>query len=80
MESERGRFEAEIAEARKQIQKSVALPGPKRTQLLRQLQVTWHPDRYRGDPAFADRATEFSMKINEAMRVARENARARGEL
>ena len=69
-----------MAEARKQLQRSVALSGPKRTKLLRELQIKWHPDRYNGDPVFAERALELSMKVNEAMKVARDNAKARGEL
>ena len=79
-DAERARVEAEMAEARQQLQRSVSLPGPQRTKLLRELQVKWHPDRYNGDPVFADRALELSMKVNEAMKVARENAKARGEL
>lgn len=79
-QAERTRVENEMSEARELLRKSISLPGPKRTKLLRELQVKWHPDRFDGDPMFEDRALELSMKVNEAMKVARENAKARGEL
>ena len=66
-------------EARQRLQKSVSLPWPKERSTPRAADQV-HPDKYNGDPIFADRVLELSMKVNEAMRVARENAKARGEL
>ena len=57
------------------------LPGPERKKLLRSLQLEWHPDkRQYGSEAEREVLTELAMKINEAMRVAKENMRLRGEL
>ena len=51
-------------------------------QLLRELQVKWHPDRQSedADEETKELALELSMKLNEAMRIAKENMRARGEM
>ena len=62
-----------------EIQRSVRLSGKPRIELLRSLQVEWHPDRYRenGDDA-QEVAQEVSMMINEAMSIARKNEKDRG--
>ena len=73
------RMEAELTEAEMQLRRSVQLPWPQRKQLLRELQVKWHPDMQYGNAAIRERATALAAKANEAMRVARENAKLRGE-
>ena len=67
------------AEVKAEIQRSVRLSGKPRIELLRSLQVEWHPDRYRekGDAA-QEVAQEVSMMINEAMSIARKNEKDRG--
>ena len=75
----RAALEAEIGEASQAIKDSVRLSGPERKKVLRSLQAKWHPDRQVGDGANKELATELMMKINEATRIAKANAKARGE-
>lgn len=72
----------EMKQAMEEVKRSVAMPGAKRKQLLRELQVKWHPDRQSedADEETKELALELSMKLNEAMRIAKENMRARGEM
>ena len=66
-------------ETKAAIQRSVSMPGTRRKQLLRDLQVQWHPDKAYDNDATAELAAEIIVMINEAMTIARANAKARGE-
>ena len=75
------KVQAEMKAAMAEVRRSVSLPGVKRKKLLRDLQIKWHPDRQEdADEETKALALDLSMKINEAMRIAKENIRARGEL
>ena len=78
-EEARAVLKAEIVEATQAIKDSVRLSGPERKKVLRALQAKWHPDRQVGDGATKELATELMMQINEATRIAKANAKARGE-
>ena len=69
----------ELKAAIQEIRDSVRLPGPRRKKVLRDLQVKWHPDRQYGDARSKELALEVTQKINEAMAVAKANAKQRGE-
>lgn len=73
------RIAAEIADAKKEVRRSVALSDAKRTALLRSLQIKWHPDRAYGDETTREMATELSAIVNEAMTIAKKNIKARQE-
>ena len=77
MESEGTQLE--LKAAIQEIRDSVRLPGPRRKKVLRDLQVKWHPDRQYGDAKSKELALEVTQKINEAMAVAKANAKQRGE-
>ena len=48
-------------------------------ELLRSMQLKWHPDRQYGDESTKENAAELITMVNEAMRIAKANAKARGE-
>ena len=68
-----------------EIQRSVRLSGKPRIELLRSLQVEWHPDvgKYQKLTSDNEAARELAegviTLVNEAMMIAKQNAKARGE-
>ena len=83
-QQERAQFEMDLEAAKREIRDSVRLPGHERKLALRNLQLKWHPDRHSRvaseDETMKERATELMQAINEAMRIAKLNAKARNEL
>ena len=71
----------ELQAAQLEMQRSVRLPWKERRQLLRELQVKWHPDRQYGDvdEGTREEANKLMQSVNEAMRVAKQNAKERNE-
>ena len=75
------RLEVQVRAAEQQLSESVKLPWRERKQVLRELQLRWHPDmQYGGGETLQERGNELAAKVNEAMRVAKANAKLRGEL
>lgn len=62
---------AEIEACKAEIMGSLRLPADNRRQLLRKLQVRWHPDNFPGDDPAATEAREFA---NVVARIANEAA------
>ena len=72
--------DAERAALREELRRSVSFSGAKRMKTLKDLLIKWHPDRHRDSEEAAAFATEQTMMVNEAMVVAKQNAKLRGEL
>ena len=72
---------AEVEEAKAELMRSIRLGDIDRIALLRALQIKWHPDKCMGieDEAMKQMTQGLSAKINEAMRVAKANVKAREE-
>ena len=72
---------AEVEEAKAELRRSIRLGDIDRIALLRALQIKWHPDKCMGieDEAMKQMTQGLSAKINEAMRVAKANVKAREE-
>lgn len=77
--SDSARVVAEIRQAKEEVKRSVAFSDAKRTAILRALQLKWHPDKQYGDEATKEMAGELMATVNEAMRVAKINIKARQE-
>ena len=77
--ADKAKAESEMRAAMEEIRSSVKLSGPERKRVLRAMQVKWHPDRQYGDESTTQLAAELSAKVNEAMAIAKKNAKARGE-
>ena len=66
--------------AKEEIRRSVRLSGSERKKVLRSLQLEFHPDKQTGMSSVQrETATEITMLVNEAMMIAKKNAKARGE-
>ena len=70
---------AELREAKEDVRRSKSMSDEKRMAVLRALQIKWHPDRQYGDDASKEMAEELSPIVNEAIRIARANIKARQE-
>lgn len=73
-------FEKRELEGDKQrLKDSVAFSGPQRKQVLRELQVKWHPDKQYASETNQEGAADLLQMVNEAFAIAKKNAKARGE-
>ena len=63
------------------MKRSIGKSDADRTAILRALQVKWHPDKNMniGDEATRQKANSLSATVNEAMRIAKINIKARAE-
>lgn len=79
--SDNAQLVAEIRAAKSEVSRSIRLGDIQRIALLRELQIKWHPDKCMNieDEATKQMAEQMSANINEAMRIARINCKARDE-